>query len=152
MGCWNKTCAISNLHILHGTDVKFAGLVTGTTTLSPSTVMMGLAVSYTPQRSGVLIVSMRGSVTNNTANEGAIVQMCYGNAAAPANGDLVKGTLFGKPYALSAASQSLAYPFYLCSIISNVGVGVPLWFDLSLCAVLGGTAQVSNVEVTVEEI
>lgn len=141
---------------------KLTGQLLGDTDAAPSNpsgtssttgVMMGLGAAYTPTRSGVVYVRIRGGMNNNTAGDGANVKIYCGTGTAPANQAALTGTQKG------AASQvdyfptaSKNFPFGVDTVISGLTLNTAYWFDLALAAVTGGTATLTNLEVVIVEL
>ena len=123
---------------------------TGTT--STTAVQAGLAVPYTPSKTGIVKITITGLADNNTAADGATAQISYGTGTAPANGAAAAGTATGTLVSVlsSAASQNQA--FSLVSRVSGLVVGTAIWVDLRVGAVTGGTSSVTNLTVVIEEL
>lgn len=131
---------------------------TGTTSAAPTgttsttAVMMGLAGSITPTRGTKIVVMISGQMENSVVNDGVIVDLRFGTGTAPANGDAVTGTLVGisqQHTALVAADRS---GFCVMGKVTGLTVDVAYWLDLSVCAVVGGTASVTGVSVVAYEV
>ncbi|MEM3846417.1 MAG: hypothetical protein QXV17_09625 [Candidatus Micrarchaeaceae archaeon] len=123
---------------------------TGTT--STTAVQMGLGVTYTTATTGRLLVIVTGEAANNTAGDGATVQLSYGTGTAPSNGAAATGTAVGSKISVTSNAASQTVPFALAYVISNLAVGNSFWFDLQVAAVTGGTASVSNLTVLIIEM
>lgn len=125
-----------------------------TGTANTTGVMMGLGALFTPVKSGSVMVMITGSLTNNTASDGAKGQIRYGTGAAPANGAALTGTAVGnQPRALNNASTAaLVTPVAFIAIITGLTLGTQYWFDIGLAAITGGTATLTDVTVDVIEL
>lgn len=124
-----------------------------TGTSSTTGVMMGLGVAYTPTRSGIVIVMVRGGMNNNTVDDGAKVSIYYGTGSAPANAAALTGTQTGQVTQLDYfPTASKNFPFSCYTVISGLTLSTAYWFDVALAAVTGGTAAIVNVEVVVMEL
>ena len=128
------------------------------TTSTGAAVMMGLGVGSpawvaTPVISGRFLVIATGQLANNTASDGAAVNIRWGLGTPPANGAALTGTQIGGAALLTgnAGSAALAVPFCLVGIITGLTPGVAVWFDLALRALTGGTATAFNSTVQVIE-
>lgn len=124
---------------------------TGTT--SGTAVMCGLGsgTAINPQVTGRVLLTMTGSVQNNTAGAGGQVQLRYGTGAAPANGAAATGTAtipFQTAYVPIAGSYA---PLCLVAIITGLTLGTTYWLDATQRAVGGGTFNLSNVAIAVME-
>jgi hypothetical protein len=120
---------------------------------STTGLMMGLAVTYTPTRSGIVKVHVRGGMTNSTAGDGAAAKLYYGTAPAPPNGNNPTGTQKGAVSQIDYfPTASKYFPFGIDTVIPGLTLGTQYWFDLALLAVTGGTASVNNLEVVITEL
>jgi hypothetical protein len=114
---------------------------------------LGLAVAFTPGRSGTLLVQVEGQMQNSTSGDGAVAKIYYGTGTAPSNGASLTGTQKGKPAQVDAfSSASKKWPFGLTTVITGLTVGTAYWIDLGLAAITGGTANLNNLEIVVTEI
>jgi len=128
---------------------------TGTT--STSGVMMGLAGSITPARSGIIHINISGNMTNNTITaKGASAQIRTGTGTAPANGAALTGTAQGSAVSMLNPSDSrggtITVPFSLNAIVTGLAVGIAVWIDINLAAITGGTASIANVNISTNEL
>jgi hypothetical protein len=118
--------------------------------------MMGLGgtVSFTPNKSGVLVVAFSGSIANSTASDGAQTGIRYGTGTAPTNGAALTGTAAGaKPKVVNNASTAaLKVPFSITVVITGLTFGAAYWFDLSLARISGGTATVTDITAAIFEV
>ena len=123
---------------------------TGTT--STTAVMMGLAIAFTPSKTGIVKISITGLASNATAADGATAQIAYGTGTAPANGAAKTGTVEGSLLSVlsSAAAQNQAIA--MMARVSGLTVGTAIWVDLQVAAVTGGTSSVTNLTVVIEEL
>lgn len=126
------------------------------TTTSGTGVMMGLAGTLTPTRSGKIQIIISGTIDNSTLGFGAQTQIRYGTGTAPANGDALTGTAVGGLVKNINPSLALlipgASPFSINAIVSGLTLGTAYWIDLSLARVTGGTARVRDISVSVVEL
>lgn len=123
---------------------------TGTT--SALGVMMGLAASITPDVTGRILVTVTGTILNASAiGDGAAVQLRAGVGAAPANGDALTGTAYGGLVRYVASTTAGKVPFALSAVISGLTLSVTTWLDVSLAAITGGTAAVTDLSVAAME-
>lgn len=125
-------------------------------TTSTVGVMMGLAATITPQFSGRLFICVNGNLTNSTAaaGNGAKVQIRYGTGAAPANAAALTGTAVGslQQSVLERATANDFQTFCVVSFVTGLVIGTPIWFDISLGALVAGTALAKNLNVSAMEI
>jgi hypothetical protein len=126
---------------------------TGTTSLFPTTKMMGLGstVTITPSTTGRILFICSLTSINNTGGDGGLGIWSYGTGSAPANGVAATGTGFTNfsratsPYNSSSESMSMT------GILTGLTTGTAYWFDLQLCAVGGGTESVQSIGVSIIE-
>lgn len=126
------------------------------TTNSTTGVMMGLANSVTPSKSGTILVHVSGDTDNNTIGDGAQMQIRYGTGSAPSNGAALAGTAAGSAVKMtnpSIATLSVGRsPFSLNAVVTGLTVGATYWIDISLAAITGGTARVRDISISIVEI
>ncbi len=115
-------------------------------------VMMGLAVLYTPTRTGTVKVRVKLILAQNTTADGASWQISHGTGAAPVNGAAVTGTQDGQPKTMTYLTGVLSIPLTAIAFIIGLVVGTQIWIDLALKAVTGGTATVTTINLIIEEI
>jgi hypothetical protein len=126
---------------------------TGSTNTTGNGVMMGLAVPVTPTRSGIIVVQVEGQMTNQTTGDGALATLYYGTGGAPSNQGALTGTAKGKPAKLDAVpTGAKKWPFGITTTIPALVLNTPIWIDLALAAVTGGTANLYGLEVVVVEL
>ncbi|MEM0241251.1 MAG: hypothetical protein QXP29_07310 [Candidatus Nezhaarchaeales archaeon] len=137
---------------LHNIKAQVSSPSNPSGTTSTTAVQMGIGVTYTPATTGRLLVIVTGEAANNTAGDGATVQLSYGTGTAPSNGAAATGTAVGSKISVTSNAASQTVPFSLAYVISNLAVGNSFWFDLQVAAVTGGTASVSNLTVLIIEM
>jgi hypothetical protein len=121
-------------------------------TTSTTMVMMGLAVPFTPQGSGRLLVIISGDVTQSTTADGAKWQLSIGTGVAPVNGAALTGTQFGSNPTMTFLTGVLTVPFSSQAISAAQVQGTAVWIDIALAAITAGTASMSNLSVSVVEL
>lgn len=138
-----------------------------TATASTTAVMLGLGATtsfalVTPQVTGRILVTISG-LHSNTNGNGTNVQLSYGSGAAPVNGAALAGTQIGLQAVWTALTGALIGPFALTALITGLTyaqinplrqsvAGTTYWLDLAFKAVTGGTATVTNVNITAIEV
>ena len=123
---------------------------TGTT--STTGVMMGLAGSITPTLTGKVLVLVEMDVRASVIGDGAKVQLRWGIGAVPTNGAVLTGTPVGRTGNYVASTVAGVGNIGLSWIISGLAPSVPTWLDVSLAAVTGGTATISNLSIVATEL
>ncbi|MEM3844947.1 MAG: hypothetical protein QXU98_04525 [Candidatus Parvarchaeota archaeon] len=137
--------------LLNNVKVQVSSPSNPSGTTSTSAVQMGLGVTYTPATTGRLLVIVVGEASNNTAGDGATVQLSYGTGSSPSNGASATGTAVGSKISITSNAASQTVPFSLGYVLTGLTIGTSYWFDLQVAAVTGGTASVSNLTVLIIE-
>ena len=118
--------------------------------------MMGLAGSITPANTGTIMIVISGDYDNGSGDNGCAARIRTGTGTAPANGAAITGTARGGLVTMSIiASQgntSNRIPFHCNVLITGLTPGTAYWIDISLAAVVGGTARARNISISVIEI
>lgn len=115
--------------------------------------MQGLAQAMTPVRSGNILIIISGDIANNTSGSGGAVQLYYGTGTAPLNGATVTGAAAGGLVGVSRVAANNAYvPFSVNAIVSGLTPFTAYWIDLSMIAITGGTASITNLSVSIVEL
>ena len=120
-------------------------------TASATFVMMGLAIAFTPKTTGRIAILIQGTANNNTSGDGVTVRMTTGTGTAPVNGVAFTGTAQGNVVTWTALTGLIAVPMHMSVIVPNLTVNVPIWLDLAVLAITGGTASVANLNISVWE-
>lgn len=125
---------------------------TGTT--SATFVMMGLGSAWalTPKTYGNVRITIDGMVAQSTTADGVGLKLAYGTGTAPINGAALTCTVVGSTLTWTALTGMLTVPFAKDFVISGLTPGTAYWFDLQMEAITGGTASVTAVEFTAQEI
>ena len=131
---------------------SFATASDPTTTSSLTGVMMGLARTITPIRSGKILILISGDVDNATNDRGSLLQIRYGTGTPPANGSALTGTPVGGLVRFFQNNAAIIAPFQLSGIVSDLTIDVSVWVDISLASVTGGTSRVRDISVSIIEI
>lgn len=124
-----------------------------TGTASTSSVYMGLGRSpysflITPSSSGKVFVTIIGNMVNSVAGGGVAAGAAYGTGVAPANGGPNNtGTSFtGAIFRTGAAwGANQATPFAMSGALSGLTPGTPIWVDIAIQAMSGGTAALTGL-------
>ncbi len=123
------------------------------TTTSTTGVMMGLAGTITPTKSGTVMIIITGDTDNTNNVRGTIIQMRTGTGTAPVFNAALTGTTRGGAITSLGASTTNRLPFTCSAVVSGLAIGTAVWIDVSL-AVNGasGTARIRNVSIAAIEI
>lgn len=124
-----------------------------TGTASTTGVMMGLAGAITPTVSGAVVITITGTIQNDTNGDGAQAQIRYGTGSAPANGDALTGTTAGvyKGINTVGAGNPKRVPFALSFLVTGLSVSTAHWIDVGLKAITGGTANIFDIDIVAIE-
>lgn len=128
-----------------------------TNTASTTLVMMGLGSTCTittTTRTRVRF-TITGQLNNTTAGDGIKYQLAYGTGTAPVNGAAISGTVFGTgPVTANAIAGGAnpTYPFTATGIATGLSTATAYWFDTQLAATIGGTASITNLGCSAEEL
>lgn len=122
-------------------------------TTSATAVMMGLGATatITPVKSGRVLFTVSGQVANNTAGDGATLDLRTGTGTAPTNGAAVTGTLRGLAQTVTSVSAAQKSGFTVSAVVTGLTLNTAVWFDLSLLRVTGGTATLTGITATALE-
>lgn len=115
-------------------------------------IMMGVGGTWavTPKL-GKVRITISGTSFNDTANDGAIIQLRYGTGTAPANGDAITGTQAGRSINVASAFNTQTVGFSIVAAITGLTPGTAYWFDIGLAAVTGGTASATQLSILLTE-
>lgn len=129
---------------------------TGNVSTTEKAMGLGLVsgFSYTPIRSGNLIVMIAGMVFNSTAaGDGVTIRGRFGTGTAPANAATTGlGTQFSIDQRFVASTTAGKQGFCVLGKITGQALNTALWFDLSLIAVTGGGASVQDAQIVIIEV
>lgn len=123
-----------------------------TGTVSAIGVMMGLAIAFTPTRTGRALVIVGSNLSNTNAGGETQTYLRFGTGTAPANGAALTGTIMGAVRAADAFGIGAVSPCSLNTILTGLALGVAIWIDVALVSVGGGTANFTSVAASVVEI
>ncbi len=121
-------------------------------TANTTAVMCGLNQTFTPTISTRLLIAITGAFGNTTAGDGTSLDLRLGTGGAPANNAALTGTLLGKALFINNAPVGLLVPFTFSIISTGLTLNTTYWFDLSQKVLTGGTANISNIRITITEI
>lgn len=123
-----------------------------TATTSTTGVMMGLAGSITPTKSGKVVFAVIGSISNNTATRGSFIVLRYGTGTAPTNAAAATGTVVGNGSFHNTAAANLTVPFYAGGIVTGLTPGTAYWLDVQLGSLVGGTSAIWSPTIMAFEL
>lgn len=123
--------------------------------------MQGLAGAITPSKTGVVLVTISGTVvapTGTTVNNGILYQISYGTGSAPANAGTLAGTQVGAvgQYTSAVAPTAAAdvhVPFSTSVVVTGLTVGTAYWIDLAAKSVTTASQMgLSAVSISIIEL
>jgi hypothetical protein len=139
-------------------QVSGALVASPTGTTSATGVMLGLSNTaaaniITPAKTGRVLIMINGVVTNSAAGDGAFWHIRTGTGAAPANGAAPSGTQSGGQQSFTETAISLTVsPFAIQAIVTGLALATPVWIDLVLGRLTGGTATMTQVNTSAIEV
>ena len=115
--------------------------------------MLGLAIAFTPRRTGRVSVRAYGNITCDTTAKTTTVQIKYGTGTAPANDAADTGTAAGIARVFLALTGQLTVPFADEALIDNLTIGTAYWIDYNAKTDdAGATGRLTGLNIVVAEI
>lgn len=127
---------------------------TGNISTTETAMGLGSSFTYTPTRSGKVVVMMAGMALNSSlAGDGTTITGKYGTGTAPTNGQTSSlGTTFGLAQHFIASTTAGQQGFTALGKITGLTLNTAVWFDLTLLAVTAGGASVKDVQFIAFEV
>lgn len=127
---------------------------TGGVSTTEKAMGLGSSFTYTPQKTGNLLVFIAGVALNSTAaGDGTTITGRFGTGTAPVNAATTGlGTQISIPQHFVASTTAGQQGWMIMGKITGQAIGTPLWFDVSLLAVTGGGSTVKDVQIVVVEV
>lgn len=125
----------------------------GTSTLKMNGLgAAGAPCTITPTSTGRVLFRVDGDLTNSVILDGISYKLVYGTGAAPANAAAAAGTAVSalRSPAVPVAAQKQG--FSVTGLATGLALATATWYDLQIADVTGGTASVSNITCTANEI
>lgn len=122
---------------------------TGTT--SATQVMLGLAGSITPTRSGKVLIIITGATAHASGSVNTTIQIRYGTGTAPANAAAATGTTAGAALVTSNSNGGSPESFSVNAVVTGLTLSTAYWIDLGV-AVASGTAVIKTVSISAVEV
>jgi len=119
---------------------------TGTSSTA-APIMMGLAGSITPASSGKVLISVPAQLNQTTANDGCFIAIRTGTGATPVNGAAATGTVASVAVGWFAPAANSFAPVTPMGYVTGLAIGTPLWIDVTLQAITGGSCSVTSVGI-----
>lgn len=127
------------------------GSPTGTNSATELMMGIGSTVVITPEHSSTIAVTVAGNIKNDTGGDGCKYSVNYGTGAAPMNGATLTGTQLGSTYQTFPSAGNAPIGFSMSGLATGAAIGMPLWFDIALAAVTGGTCTPTALTAIVTE-
>lgn len=126
-----------------------AGNAANTTT---TFLMAGGGTTFTPKRSGTILLLWRASVTNPTVGDGCQIQPSWGSGAAPAVNATATGTILGIPVPTKSFASNGQVDVSGADFINGAVPGTTYWAQLQYAANVAGSCTVANQTVSAGEL
>jgi len=136
-----QTLLLNNVSILLSNSTAYSPAGTTSTTL----VMAGYGQTFTPSKTGRVLIILIANVNNNTAGDGVQAVLSYGSGTPPAVNSALAGTQVGGTAKETSAAASASNEVALAVVITGLTVGTTYWLDAAYSAVTGGTATISII-------
>lgn len=108
--------------------------------------------TITPTSTGRVVFTVTGDLTNSTILDGVTYKLVYGTGSAPANGAAASGTAISATRSVAVAVAAQKQGFSVTGSATGLALATAVWYDLQIANVSGGTASVSNITVSANEI
>lgn len=132
--------------LTHSTPTNKTGNATATLKMN------GLACTVTPVSTGRVIFTVTGMAAQDTTGDGVTYKLADGTGVAPTNAAAATGTVISATQTWTALTGMLTVPFSLSASATGLALNTAVWFDLQIADVTGGTASVTSVDCTAEEL
>jgi len=142
-----QTLLLNNVSVLLNNSTAYSPAGTTSTTL----VMAGYGQTFTPSKTGRVLIILLANVNNNTAGDGVQAVLSYGTGAAPAANAALTGTQVGGTAKVTSAAASASNEVALAVVLTGLSVGTTYWLDVAYSAITGGTATISIIYAAVIE-
>ncbi len=122
-------------------------------------LMQGLAGSITPTRTGIILITISGTINAavaTTVNNGVIYQVSIGTGAAPGSNTALAGTQLGAVQTYTSpiaptATADVNVPFALIAITTGLTIATAYWVDLAAKSITN-PSQIGFAAVTVNAV
>lgn len=137
--------------LTHATPTNQTGNATATFKMNG----LGAAAApctITPKLTGRVVFTVTGQLTQSTTADGVTVKLAEGTGGAPANAAAATGTVISATQTWTALTGQLTTQFTITAAATGLALGTPVWFDLQIADVTGGTAAATNIDCTAQEM
>ena len=147
MGENAQTLLLNNVLVQLSDSTAYTPAGTTSTTL----VMAGYGQTFTPSKTGRVLIILLANVNNNTAGDGVQAVLSYGTGTPPAANGALAGTQVGGTAKETSAAASASNEVALAVVLTGLTVGTTYWLDVAYAAITGGTATISIIYAVVIE-
>ena len=148
------TALLDNVNVLLSNTTAYSPTGITSTTL----VMAGYGKTFTPTRTGRVLIVMLCTLNNNTVGDGSAIQVNYGTGAPPAAGAAATGTQASAlitvkwdAATLTSGGTTGTKQVVLVGIVTGLVLGTAYWLDAAYESVTGGTTTLTiNAAYVVE--
>jgi hypothetical protein len=147
MGENAQTLLLNNVLVQLSDSTAYSPAGTTSTTL----VMAGYGQTFTPSKTGRVLIILLANVNNNTAGDGVQAVLSYGSGTPPAANSALTGTQVGGTAKETSAAASASNEVALAAVVTGLTVGTTYWLDVAYSAITGGTATISIIYAVVIE-
>lgn len=129
-----------------------------TGTANATATMAGLALTFTPARSGnfLFLITCSGENNTATAGDGVNIQLYYGTGSAPANAAAIPGgaVAVGATVRVDnhAAASGHRSGLVTHGVASGLTLGTTYWADVAQAQVAGGTGSIKSCTISAIEL
>lgn len=154
LGGWINSAAQVNTDVLQQImNSTLSNPADPTGILGATSLMLGLAVTFTPRRTGRVRIRVSGNITNDTNADLGTWILRYGTGAAPANQAASTGTAVAPSRTWTALTGMTSVPFAQNTQIPGLIIGTTYWFDYAAAATgAGATVNMTQLAILIEEI
>ena len=142
-----QTLLLNNVLVLLNNNVASSPVSTTSTTL----VMAGYGQTFTPKKTGRVLIILSLNANNNTAGDGVQAVLSYGTGTPPAAGAAATGTQTSIASDHTSSTANAAGTMVLAAVLTGLSVGTTYWLDVAYSAITGGTATIQIAYAVVIE-
>jgi len=149
IGGVSSKCAFSG--ILGAATSKTVAAPAATSVVTPG-VMMGLAGTITPVKTGNVVLTINGTWAQAVVGIVCTAALRTGTGTAPANGVAATGTQQGLSINMKETVAANQFPFSLTALVTGLTVGTAVWLDVSLfTSTVSDACTMTNLTITAVE-
>jgi hypothetical protein len=146
-----KTVSGATLQTVSAGNAPGTSSTTGVMAGYGTTSYLTPAALITPVRSGLVLVTFSGIMSNNTTNAITGFDIRYGTGTPPVNGAAATGTVAGPATQAHIYSANIYLPFSLSAMITGLTLNTQYWLDMRQ-VVASGTGSLLSVTCSAFEL